>query len=264
MEANQIASGKPKLCLVGIPCSSGYLSAYVVDGLLKMNKPIPTSYIIIERQSVDAARNHMLKMAIEMNVDYVLFLDDDGVVPEDTLKNFLEDDKDIVCAPIPTRNVKDNGKHNNCCFEKYDFHIGDGRTVKKYRSIESFDMSKGYLHKIDACGGACLLIKKEVFTTLFQRYNAKPFEFIHEEYTTKEHGLTIRNISEDMTFTERAVQEGFELWVDLRVRPVHLGKPELIRFEMEGEKLPKLNDNKLLPGMTALSETLKVKVDYKE
>lgn len=243
-----------KKILIGMPCGSGMISAYVVDGLFKMTRPCPTSLLIIERQAVDAARNYLIEMAIRLDVDYLFFVDDDGVLPPDTLVKLVEDDKDIVGAPMMTRAVRDNGKHSLCVFEKYNFYIGDGKTVNKYRSIQGFDNSKGYLFSVDAIGGACMLIKKEVFTALFKKHNGRPFEFTHETHITKEHGVTLRNISEDMTFSERAKQEGFEIWVDTRIRPVHLGKPEFIRFEQEGENLPSLNEP--LKGAVTLSENL--------
>jgi hypothetical protein len=244
-----------KKILIGVPCGSGMLSAYVVDGLFKLIRPCPTSLLIIERQSADAARNYILEMAVRMQVDYIFFTDDDGVLPADTLVKMIEDNKDIVAAPMMTRSPRENGNHALCCFEKFDFYIGDGRTIKKYRSIKGFDTSKEYLHKVDAVGGACMLIKKEAFEPLFIKHNGRPFEFINEVHTTKEHGVTLRNISEDMCFSERANEEGFEVYVDTRIRPVHLGKPKFIRFEQEGEDLPKLNEP--LKGCITLSENLK-------
>jgi hypothetical protein len=244
-----------KRCLIGMPNGSGFISAYVVDGLFKLERPLPVSLIIVERQSVIAARNYMIELAIKMQVDYLFFIDDDGVLAADTLVKMLEDDKDVVVAPILTRNESTNGKHKLCCFEKFDFYIGDGKNIKKYRAIESFDQSKGYLQPIDAAGGACMLIKKNVFEALFLKHNGRPFDEIHEVLETKEHGVTLRNLSEDVTFHERVKEEGFELWVDLRIRPVHLGKPKFVQFKMEGEDLPDFKNE--VKGATLLSENLK-------
>lgn len=243
-----------KKILIGMPCGSGQMPAYTVDALFKLTRPCPTSLLIIERQSVDSARNYIVEMAIRLGVDYLFFADDDGVLPPDTLVKLVEDDKDIVGAPMMTRNVRDNGKHALCVFEKYDFYIGDGKTVNKYRSMQGFDNAKGHLFSVDAIGGACVLIKKEAFTALFQKHNGRPFEFIHEVYETKEHGVTLRNISEDMCFSERAKQEGFEIWVDTRIRPVHLGKPEFVRFEQEGEVWKPINNP--IKSSSCLSENL--------
>lgn len=230
------------------------MSAYVVDGLFKLQRPCPVSLLIIERQSADAARNYMIETAIKLGVDYLFFADDDGVLPADTLVKFLEDDKDIVGAPMMTRNVRDDGKHGLCVFEKYDFYIGDGKSVAKYRQAK-LEQGTGDLRSVDAIGGACMLIKKDCFTALFQKHNGRPFEFVNEIHETKEHGVTVRNISEDMTFSERAKQEGFEIFIDMRIRPVHLGKPKFVRFEQEGEELPSLKEP--LKGAITLSENLK-------
>jgi glycosyltransferase involved in cell wall biosynthesis len=246
---------KDKKVLIGIPCGSGVMPAYTVDGLFKLTRPCPVSLLIIERQAVDRARNYIIEMGIKLGVDYIFFADDDGVLPPDTLEKLLEADKDIIGAPMMTRSVQDDGKHRLCVFEKFDFYIGDGKTINKYRSIEKFDTTKGHLHSVDAIGGACFLIKKEAFEPLFVKHNGKPFEFLTETHITKEHGATVRNISEDMCFSERAREEGFEIWVDTRIRPVHLGKPKFVRFEMEGENLPSMKEP--LKGCITLSENLK-------
>jgi hypothetical protein len=244
---------KDKKLLMGIPCGSGQISAYVVDGLYKMNRPCQTSLLIIERQTPDAARNYIMEIAIKLGVDYLFFMDDDGVLPSDTLDLLLSDDKDIVGAPMLTRSERDDGTHKLCCFDKFDFYIGDNLTVNKYRPCENFEGGE-YLRKVDATGGACLLIKKKCVEVLFAKYNGRPFEFAHEVHQTKEHGVTVRNISEDLNFCERAVSEGFDIWIDKRVRPVHLGKPKFVRYEEEGEKLPGLKEP--LKGAITLSENL--------
>ena len=244
-----------KKLLIGLPCGSGMMSAYVVDGLFKLNRPCPVSLLIQERQAVDVARNYIIEMAIRLNVDYLFFADDDGVLPSDTLDKLIEDDKDIVGAPMMTRTERDNGKHSLCVFQKYDFYIGDGKTVNKYRSVEKLDTSKGYLFSVDAIGGACMLIKREAFEALYLKHGGRPFEFIHEQHITKEYGLTERNISEDMCFSERAKDEGFEIFVDTRIRPIHLGKQKFVRFEQEGENLPKIVE--YFKGSNTVSESLK-------
>jgi len=247
---------KNKKILIGIPSASGYISAYVVDGFFKLTRPCATSMLIIERQAVDAARNFLIEIAVRMQVDYLMFADDDGVLPNDTLVKLVEDDKDIVGAPMVTRNARDNGEHALCCFEKFDFYIGDGKTINKYRSMDKLEIGDNYLQQVDGVGGACMLLKRSAFEALFKKHNGRPFEFLNEVHETKEHGITLRNISEDMCFCERAREAGFAIWVDSRIRPVHLGKPNFARFEMKGEKLPPLNREPIKGGIT-LSENLK-------
>ena len=154
-----------------------------------------------------------------------------------------------------TRNSKEDGEHKLCVFERYDFYIGDNKVVNKYRHMDILDTSKGYLHNVGAIGGSCFLIKKEAFTKLWKQYDGRPFEFLRETHITKEHGVTTRNISEDLCFSERAKMAGYDIWVDSRIRPVHLGKPKFVRFEQKGEDLPVLNEP--LKGGITLSENLK-------
>lgn len=248
-----------KKVLIGMPCGSGTIPAYVVDSLYKMRRPpgVVTSLMIVERQQIDIARNFIVKTAVEIDVDYLLFIDDDGVLPADTLEKMFEDDKDIVGAPMCKRNEDENGKHLLCCFEKFDSYIGDGKSVKNYRHIEAFDLAKGFLHPVDAIGGACMLLKREVIHALYQKHNGRPFEWLHEQHVTKEHGVTLRNVAEDVCFSERAKEEGFEIWVDTRVRPVHLGKPKFIRFQQEGEVLPAINTP--MKNTQIVSESLEIK-----
>ncbi len=229
-----------KKVLIGMPCGSGSIPAYVVDSLYKMRRPpgVLTSLLIIERQQVDIARNFIIQKAIEANVDYLMFIDDDGILPADTLEKMMEDDKDIVGAPMCKRNEDEQGNHALCVFEGFDVPIGDGKTIKNYRNIKSFDASKGYLHSVDAIGGACMLIKREVLDSLYKAHNGRPFEWKYEQHVTKEVGLSVRNLAEDICFSERAKLQGFEIFIDLRLRPVHLGRPKFIRFEQEGENLP--------------------------
>lgn len=229
--------------LIGLPSGSGFIPGYVVDGLYKMKRPCQTSLLIIERQQIDLAINYLIEMAIRLEVDYFFLINDDGILPSNTLELLLSDDKDIVGAPMMTRTERENGKHSLCCFEKFDFYIGDGKTVKKYRSITNWQKDDPeYLKPVDATGGSCLLIKRNCFEALFTKHNGRPYEDIHEVHETMEHGVTVRNLSQDVVFCERAKEEGFQIYIDTRIRPIHLGKQKMIRFQMEGEVLPDLKE----------------------
>lgn len=50
------------------------------------------------RHSIDRARNASAKMALENNCDYLMFIDDDVVVPVDILEKLLAADKDIIAG----------------------------------------------------------------------------------------------------------------------------------------------------------------------
>jgi len=64
-----------------------------------------------------------------------------------------------------------------------------------------------------------------------------------------------KNTEETKQKMRLAKQEGFAVWVDTRIRPVHLGKPEFIQFQQEGENIAPTTNQ--LKGTILLSENLK-------
>jgi glycosyltransferase involved in cell wall biosynthesis len=209
--------------LIGMPCQSGVVPVSMLQSLLMLHKPYPCGFAVVERQRVDKARNHIAMECLKGGFDYLLFVDDDNPIPPDTLEKFIEDDKDIVMAPILARNQTTDGKHNLCCFYSEEIDVW-GKPLRLYFPVDKFK-DEGYLHKVDACGSGCTLIKREVLEKLHQKHQDYIFEFgdirfKEIEYKGKKYDR--RTMSEDCEFSERAIDAGFEIWIDDRVRPVHL------------------------------------------
>ena len=197
----------------------------MVQSLLQLQKPIQCMSMIIDRQRVDKARNYLVNMAIQNNCDYLLFIDDDNPIPSNTLEKLIEDDRDIVIAPILARNPDKNGEHKICAFNKINVKIKDN-ILTMYKDIEKFDYEKGFIQKIDAGGCGCMLVKRKVFETLYKKYEGMPFDFVENEVDGQK-----RRLSEDILFCERAINEGFELWIDLRIKPYHIGENKMIQYK---------------------------------
>jgi GT2 family glycosyltransferase len=178
----------------------------------------------VERQRVDKARNYMVNEALKGGFDYLFFVDDDNPIPPDTLEKLLEDDKDIVSAPILGRVANKDGKHPLCAFYSKEA-TADGKSLKLYYPIEKF-REEGPLHKVDAVGTGCLLIKRKVLEELIKIHKDGLFEFgdikFKKKITVDGQEYDRRTMSEDAEFSERAVNAGFGIWVDDRIRPYHL------------------------------------------
>lgn len=209
-----------KMVLIGVPNGSSLFPAIMVNSLLQLRKPCPCAFMVVERQMIEKARNAIAMEAIKNNATHLLFLDDDNPVPPETLEVMLADDKDIVIAPILTRNPDVNGKYSLCAFYKKEV---DGVTL--YENIEQFK-DDGVLHKIDAGGTGCMLIKIEVLKKLFGIYGDSIFERTRLKF---EKPITVngkeykeRTMSEDVEFSERATNAGFEIWLDSRIKPLHI------------------------------------------
>ena len=156
-----------KSILIGMPCQSGVVPVSMLQSLLTLHKPYPCGFVVVERQRVDKARNHIAMECLRGGFDYLLFVDDDNPTPPDTLEKFIEDDKDIVMAPIVARNPTPEGKYNLCCFYSEEVDVW-GKPLRLYFPVEKFK-EDGYLHAVDACGLGCTLIKRGVLEKLHQK-----------------------------------------------------------------------------------------------
>jgi GT2 family glycosyltransferase len=222
-----------KTILIGMPSGSGVVPIQMVQSLLMLHKPAPCGFMTIERQRVDKARNAIVMEALKGGFSHLFFVDDDNPVPPDTLEKLLEDDKDIVSAPILGRNPDKDGIHPLCCFYSREVEA-DGKPLRLYENITKFK-EDGPLHKVDAVGTGCLLIKRKVLEDLIKVHKDGIFEFgdikFKEKIWVDGKEYDRRTMSEDAEFSERAVDAGFEIWVDDRVRPFHLTGMGAIQYK---------------------------------
>lgn len=232
--ATRSSRHKQKTILIGMPTISGMIPSLMVQSLLQLHKPLPCAFMTVERQRVDKARNAIAMEALRVGADYLFFVDDDNPVPPDTLELFLQDDKDIVIAPILSRNPDATGNHPLCAFYARDV---DGIDLRLYEPIEEF-RDEGPLHQIDAGGCGCMLIKTKVLAAMAAKYKQYMFEFgdikLEEKVTVDGQEYDRRTMGEDVEFCERAINLGFEVWLDERVRPFHITTLNMIQWGDNG------------------------------
>lgn len=231
---NELTS-KSKSVLIGMPCGSGQVPIEMLQSLLRLEKPLPCGFMSVTRQRIDKARNCIVLEALKSGIDYVLFVDDDNPIPPDTLTKMIEDDKDIVVAPILSRNPDANGVHNLCSFY---MTLGpalselNNERIRFYTPITKFTDS-GPLHQIAGGGTGCMLIKRRVIEALFAKYQNHIFEFgdiRFKKITYNGVEYDRRTMSEDMEFCERATDLGFEVWLDDRIRPLHISGNRAVQW----------------------------------
>ena len=216
---------KNKKVLIAIPSYSGSFPSLMVESLLQLKKPIQCGFSVIDRQRIDKCRNFFVKQALDGGFDYLFMVDDDNPIPPETLEKLLEGDKDIITVPILSRNPIEGGEYPMCAFYREDRKIKK-KTIPYYIPIKKFKEG-GYLHKIDAAGTGCILIKRKVLEKISKEYEY-PFEF--GDITVEGQR---RTMSEDAEFSERAVKCGFEIWLDESIVPVHIGRSMLIKYNKE-------------------------------
>lgn len=214
-----------------MPSGSGVVPLAMLQSLLQLHKPFPCGFMSVERQRIDKARNYLAMGALNGKFDYLLMVDDDNPIPPDTLEKFIDDDKDVVIAPIPSRNPNKNGIHDLCAFYAEKVII-DKKPLRLYFPITEF-RDKGPLHKIDGGGTGCMLIKRKVLETMFEKYQDNMFEFGDIRFKKtfiKDREYDRRTMSEDAEFCERTIDLGFEVWLDERIRPFHLAGERAIQY----------------------------------
>ena len=201
---------KPKI-LIGMPSFDGRVpietTAYLSTSMMRLADRYKFAFGFQRRMLVDMARNEIVQMAVKQNDDYILFVDDDVIVPFDGLEKLLKADKDIVCGLMPDRSGR-------------GIYLASDKEGGKITNDTIREDEPG-LMKIFGGSMGFTLIKRRVFKTLSKAWGGAPFEFV--DVITK--GNKVLKMREDVTFSYRAREKGFESWCALDVQPYHIGKP---------------------------------------
>lgn len=203
-----------------------------------------------ERVSIDNMRNMAAKCALELECDYLMFIDDDMLLHPNTLKSMLAAKRDIVMAHTYIRGYP---------FKPMSFY-----SVPKEGEIELHNFTDEMLNEqkdenglVDAAavGFACVLIKVELLKELPPPYF-----------------LTVGGSTEDIYFCMRCRRElgDVTIAVDMKIPTGHTLAPEVVHadtvaalreyYKQFQAPIPNLGDrgedylNKCLPELTTTSD----------
>ncbi len=144
-----------------------------------------------------ALRNHLLNAFLQSNCERLFSLDSDILAPPETLARLIQDDCDIVSAPVC------NG-HEMGDKSLYNILIRDIRG----ELVHWRDFPRDRVFPVD-CTGAAYLIKRAVVEKYGVRYSS------HQG-------------AEDIGFCEAARQQGFGIYCDGRLECTHLMREGVI------------------------------------
>jgi len=148
---------------------------------------------------VDQIRNLIAEWG--KNYDFVLHVDSDIVLPNDTLQRLISYDKDIVSGVYVQRNDEN----------RPEIFLDNPQTGGLDHAI--LDGLPHGLVQVGGCGFGCVLVKGEVYRAL---------EYPHFLYKSAiDHKNTI---SEDTYFCQKARAAGFEVWADTSLMCDHIGQ----------------------------------------
>lgn len=156
------------------------------------------------RMPIDRMRNMTAKVALENNFDYVMFIDDDVIVPVNAFTKLLALDKDIAAAWTIIRGYP---------FENMFFRYEPESSGKKLAYVQDKDFTKGDVIDVDAVGFSCCLIKCSAIKKVPAPY------FVTGSHNTEDIYFCIkaRSYSPDTTIV-----------VDTSIETAHLMGPEFI------------------------------------
>ena len=137
-------------------------------------------------------RNSLVKTALEIKADFLLFVDADMRFPKDTLKILMAHDKDIIGVNATTRSepVKPTAKN---------FIVNEDQSVDW---LPIYSNVRSGIEKADGIGCGVMLVKTKVFKAMEEPY------FYFEQLGNN------KILGEDIYFCIKAKDAGFDTWLD--------------------------------------------------
>lgn len=135
-------------------------TATAVSGMMcySVLQGIQLGIINLEGSMITKSRNDLVKMALQQNPDFIMFIDTDMVFPPDTLCRLLAHDKDVVGAT-------------------YNKRVPPYETLGRLKGPKPSEeeLAKGGLHEAELLPAGLMLIKASVFQRV-------PWPWFYETY----------------------------------------------------------------------------------
>lgn len=155
------------------------------------------------RAHVSWTREELIRQAIEIKADWLLWLDDDAVPPIDLVPRLYAHQRDMV-APLF---FKRGFPYDSTCQNLRGGSLNVGRNPGGI-PVSPFPRR---LFRCDAVGFHALLMRGEVAQGMALAYPGTPLFQIGQD------------VGEDMFFCELAKHAGYELWIDSTFEVGHVG-----------------------------------------
>lgn len=163
------------------------------------------------------ARNKIAQTALDLEVDYVLMVDNDVVLPKDALINLTDDLKEVCLGYYAHRDVDNIYRGRTCVCKLYD---SEGTKYfnypleSEYSAQELNDLRDNGTNKLQIHGGGmgCAFIKADLFRSL----NYPWYDWVN--YGDSNRGM----LSEDLFFCELCRKSNIPVYTDTRVGCGHI------------------------------------------
>lgn len=191
----------PKKTLIAIPCMD-QVPALFAQSLALLEKPENTTLAMKMGTLIYTSRHELANMAIDMDADYIFWMDSDMTFRQDCLLKMIEtleaNDLDILTG-LYFRRVP---PYSPVLFDRLEMR-GNICSWSEFKSLPDG------LFEIGGCGFGCLLAKTDVFLDGLARYG--------NMFTP------IGNNGEDIAFCVRAREMGYKIMCDPSMVCGHIG-----------------------------------------
>lgn len=194
--------------LINVPTAEFARHGAFYDYFNRMEKPEGTGVSFARGQSPARNRNLGIQQAIDNDFKYVLFLDDDILMPPNLIHRLMRHDKDIVSALYLMRSYP----HQPIVF---DYADEKGRCRHYYPP----DGEAGLIKAVTVGLGA-VLIKTEVFKKMAA--DGQALDNVGKPCWITMGELEPDHWCDDVAFFHRARKSGFDVWCDTSTPVGHI------------------------------------------
>lgn len=187
--------------LIAIPCMD-QVPAPFCQSLAQLQKIGDCVLCMKTGSLIYTSRNDLATLAIQMDADYVFWLDSDMVFKPDILIKMMETLKEHDLDILSGLYFRRVPPYSPVLFEKLDI-VGVESTFKEYETLPK------ELFEVAACGFGCVLMKTDVFYDVQSKFG-NMFS-------------PIGNNGEDVAFCWRARECGYKIFCDPKMICGHVG-----------------------------------------
>ena len=186
--------------LIAIPCMDQVPSQFAFC-LAMLNKVGDCAISFQMGSLIYTSRNNLAKKSLELECDYVLWLDSDMTFRPDLLEKLVSDlDKGDIITGLYYRRVK---PFSPVIFEKLEF---DENGCKWSDPTDIPDE----IFEVEGCGFGCVLRPTNIFLDVAAKFDGMMFN-------------PLANMGEDLSFCWRARQCGYKIVCDPSIYLGHIG-----------------------------------------
>lgn len=200
--------------IVGIP-TFGMVSHYFAQARGSQQFPLVSSSMdyYVKGKKIAEARNEIVQYAINMDADYIYWLDDDVIAPADAFLKLWNHQKDIINGVYWSKSNPPMPLifRGHLGMPYLNWHIGD-------------------LLEVDACGNGLTLVKTDVYRKISEKVGGPWYSTEYGSFPGVKQ--TPYNNTEDLYFYWKAKKAGFKVWVDTSVQAHHYDKNSDVMYQI--------------------------------